>query len=248
MAGTAKSLCRQWRDTQHNIPCKFLLPGLGRTCIANLHFRNQCSCRWTAGGYPFRPPISGFRHSKLGKIWRCFYVWNRSLLAISLPSFFLVAEIGEILFERTRRPNLWIWFLLQGISTSWIIIFSLPFKLAPSGEGTILNILFASGNFLSLSCTISSTLLIVYQIHNSFSHQGNHSKRRFLHIVDVLVQSAAVYSLALLVSAIATVVLITSGNHPTLPMFELMDYEAGPGVILNFISVCTFGVKIPSNI
>lgn len=66
--------------------------------------------------------------------------------------------------------------------------------------------------------------------------------------MDVLVQSAAVYSLALLVSAIATVVLITSGNHATLPMFEVMDYEAGPGAIFNFISVCTFGVEIPSNI
>ena len=49
---------------------------------------------------PFR-----FRHLKLGKIWRCFYAWNRSLLAISLPSFFLVAQTGEISFERTRGPN-----------------------------------------------------------------------------------------------------------------------------------------------
>jgi len=46
-----------------------------------------------------------FSHLKLGKIWRCFYVWNRSLLAISLPFFFLVVETGEISFERTRRPN-----------------------------------------------------------------------------------------------------------------------------------------------
>ena len=38
-------------------------------------------------------------HSKLGKIWRCFHMWDRSLRAISLPSFFLVAETGEILFE-----------------------------------------------------------------------------------------------------------------------------------------------------
>ena len=49
---------------------------------------------------PFR-----FSHLKLGKIWRCFHVWGRSLLAISLPFFFLVAETGEISFERTRSPN-----------------------------------------------------------------------------------------------------------------------------------------------
>ena len=46
-----------------------------------------------------------FRHSKLGKIWRCFHMWNRSLLVISLPFFFLVAETGEISFEGTRSPN-----------------------------------------------------------------------------------------------------------------------------------------------
>ena len=49
---------------------------------------------------PFR-----FRYLRLGKIWRCFHVWNRSLRAISLPFFFFVAEIGKISFERTRSSN-----------------------------------------------------------------------------------------------------------------------------------------------
>ena len=40
---------------------------------------------------PFR-----FSHLKLEKIWRCYYAWGRSLFAISLPFFFLVAETGEI--------------------------------------------------------------------------------------------------------------------------------------------------------
>jgi len=43
-----------------------------------------------------------FSHLKLGKMWRCFHVWGRSLLAISLPFFFLVAETGEISFEITN--------------------------------------------------------------------------------------------------------------------------------------------------
>ena len=49
---------------------------------------------------PFR-----FSFLKLGKMWRCFHVWDRSLLAISLPFFFLVAETGEISFERTTNSN-----------------------------------------------------------------------------------------------------------------------------------------------
>ena len=46
-----------------------------------------------------------FRHLKLGKIWRCFHMWDQSLRAISLPSFFLVAETGEVFFEGTRNSN-----------------------------------------------------------------------------------------------------------------------------------------------
>ena len=49
---------------------------------------------------PFRS-----NHLKLGKIWRCFYLWDRSLLIIFLPFLFLVAETGEISYKRTRSPN-----------------------------------------------------------------------------------------------------------------------------------------------
>ena len=49
---------------------------------------------------PFR-----FSYLKLGKIWRSFHVWDRSLLITFLPFFFLVAETGEISFQRTRTPN-----------------------------------------------------------------------------------------------------------------------------------------------
>jgi hypothetical protein len=50
--------------------------------------------------FPFK-----FSRLILGKIWRCFYVWDRSILAISLLFFLLVAETGEISFERKRSPN-----------------------------------------------------------------------------------------------------------------------------------------------
>ena len=125
---------------------------------------------------------------------------------------------------------------------SWIIFDSVV-KLIPSiRQATIMNDLIAASFFLSFSCTISSTLLIVYRIYNSVSNQGNHSKKRFMHIVDALVQSAAVYSLALLVAAIVLVVLITSGDNYTLPLFAVQNYEGTS--ILFFISVRTFGIQI----
>ena len=101
--------------------------------------------------------------------------------------------------------------------------------------------LLASGYFSSFACTISSTCSIVYRIYNSVSNQDNHSKKRFMHIVDVLVQSAAVYSVALMVSAIATLLLVTTGGDNTLSLFAVINYN---GNILYFVSVRTFGAPI----
>ena len=70
------------------------------SCIAATNILADGLLVSTTFTIPFR-----FSQLKLGKIWRCFHVWDRSLLAISLPSFFLVAETGEISFERTRSSN-----------------------------------------------------------------------------------------------------------------------------------------------
>ena len=106
----------------------------------------------------------------------------------------------------------------------------------------ILDNLLASGYFLSFACTISSTLLIVYQIHNSLSNGEKHSKRRFMHIVDVLVQSAAAYSLTLMVAAIVLVVSVTSEDNFTMSLYAVLNYEAS--AILPFVSVRNFGVQM----
>ena len=106
----------------------------------------------------------------------------------------------------------------------------------------ILNDIYASGLFSSFSCTIASTLLIVYRIYNSLSNQNNHSKKRFMQIVDVLVQSAAAYALALMVTAIAEVVLVSSADNFTVSMYAVLTYESI--AILSFVSVRTLGIQI----
>jgi hypothetical protein len=98
-----------------------------------------------------------------------------------------------------------------------------------------------SGYFATFFSTISSTLLIVYRIYHSLSQEDNYSKKRFLHIVDVLVQSAAIYALALLVVAIVGIVFIASGSPATtLPMFAVQSYECS--AIFFFISVRNLNV------
>ena len=63
-----------------------------------------------------------------------------------------------------------------------------------------------------------------------------------MHIMDVLVQSAAVYSLALLVAAIVATIFATSGDIATVPMYAVLNYEAN--AVLFFVSVRTFGLQI----
>ncbi|KDR71334.1 hypothetical protein GALMADRAFT_144024 [Galerina marginata CBS 339.88] len=63
--------------------------------------------------------------------------------------------------------------------------------------------------FTSLSSSLLATLLIAFRIH-SVSKQNGASKRRFGHIIEIVVQSAAVYSLALLMVGIANILSIPS--------------------------------------
>ena len=65
-----------------------------------------------------------------------------------------------------------------------------------------------------------------------------------MHAVDVLVQSATAYSLALLISAIA--MSVPFRDTPTLSAIAVLYYELS--AILYFVVVCTFGVQILSKV
>ncbi|KDR71336.1 hypothetical protein GALMADRAFT_144025 [Galerina marginata CBS 339.88] len=69
--------------------------------------------------------------------------------------------------------------------------------------------------FTSLASSLLSTLLIAFRIH-SFSKQNGRSKRRFSHIIEIVVQSAAVYSLALLIVGVANAL---PGSSPAIVKF-----------------------------
>ncbi|KDR71343.1 hypothetical protein GALMADRAFT_144030 [Galerina marginata CBS 339.88] len=115
-------------------------------------------------------------------VWRCFFVWNRSLLLC-------LAET-----------------VICGKNAAGI----LPLKIQILGN-TIESALF----FTSLSSSLLATLLIAFRIH-SVSKQDGGSRGRFGHIIEIVVQSAAVYSLA---SLIMGVVLIVPRNSAAMNQF-----------------------------
>ena len=68
-----------------------------------------------------------------------------------------------------------------------------------------------------------------------------------MRIVDVLVQSAAAYSLALMVAAITLILLITAKDNAVgVSLFMVLNY--GTGTILPFVSVRTFGAQTLGNV
>ncbi|KAF8881057.1 hypothetical protein CPB84DRAFT_1751285 [Gymnopilus junonius] len=139
----------------------------------NLHYFNT-------GWKTLFNDICAFLLATLGDgllIWRCFNVWNRSLLVILLPLFLLLSTITIA-------------------SAS---------KLEPSPyQGSILDILTAATFCVTSATTLLTTFLIAYRIY-SFSKQDllKRSRMRFRNIVEILAQSAAGVAPAIMVARLA---------------------------------------------
>ncbi|KDR81224.1 hypothetical protein GALMADRAFT_136254 [Galerina marginata CBS 339.88] len=122
-------------------------------------------------------------------VWRCFNVWNRSVRMITLPLVLVVTETALFL--------------------STVIRLSVE-KLHPK-DPQIINNLDGAGYFVSAATSLLTTLLIAYRIHFIFRHDGA-SRGRFKHLIEILIQSSAVYSLTLLMNAISVILPIDETN------------------------------------
>ncbi|KDR65929.1 hypothetical protein GALMADRAFT_148306 [Galerina marginata CBS 339.88] len=111
---------------------------------------------------------------------RCFHVWGRSIRAVVVPLFLLLVEIALFMF-----------------STICTFIVRIERKQLP------IVVTQSAGYFVSLAATLITTILVAYRIY-SVSRQGGPNEGRFKRLIDILIQSGAAYSLALLVSGITT--------------------------------------------
>ncbi|KAF9473263.1 hypothetical protein BDN70DRAFT_937576 [Pholiota conissans] len=109
-------------------------------------------------------------------IWRCFHLWNRSFRVILIPMFLTVSEAVAATLSPTAV--------------------SLRTRLAKVA---------AAGILLAGSTTIITTALIAYRIYSFLRHQDI-SNRKFNHIIDIVVQSGAIYSLSLLCLGLSNVI------------------------------------------
>ncbi|KDR71435.1 hypothetical protein GALMADRAFT_143712 [Galerina marginata CBS 339.88] len=111
-------------------------------------------------------------------IWRCFFVWNRSRRVILLPTLLLVAEFLLTFAHLT---------LLSLTDTEKIT----------SKDVRLLGHIQVAMLCASFTGSMAATLLIAYKIH-SVTNQEFTPRGRFRHVIEIIVQSAVVYSLALL--------------------------------------------------
>ncbi|KJA17888.1 hypothetical protein HYPSUDRAFT_1000374 [Hypholoma sublateritium FD-334 SS-4] len=121
-------------------------------------------------------------------IWRCYIVWSGSYRAILLPLLLFLVEIGACIAN------------ILEIS----INYSNPDKFAGTPLQVILD---GVGLFTTSALTLITTALIVYRIHSvSQPNLVKYPRNSYGRIIDLLVQSAAAYSLVALIYAVSSVI------------------------------------------
>jgi len=121
-------------------------------------------------------------------MWRCFHVWNRSIRVMALPSLLMFAEIGLFIAAMVFQGR-------YNVSGTPL--------LSEQYIATI-NAVISAQQFVSVAASLVTTLLIVFKVHSVTRANGG-SVLRFKSILDVVIQSSAVYSLAIMMQAISFV-------------------------------------------
>ncbi|PPR03016.1 hypothetical protein CVT26_004543 [Gymnopilus dilepis] len=152
-------------------------------------------------------------------IWRCFHVCGHSLRAILVPSFLLFCEIAIVAFN-------------IAIDLTFLITFGVD-RLNPSdSQIDLFNRLLAVQAFITFATTLSSTSLIAYRIYTTSKNDIPRSSKRLLHhILEILVQSAAVYSLMAIAQAVSSVIPQTASNAASWDAAEIYT-----SILFTFIS------------
>ncbi|KAF8886624.1 hypothetical protein CPB84DRAFT_1964531 [Gymnopilus junonius] len=121
----------------------------------------------------------------------------------------------------------------------------------------ILNRLIAAGLFLTLGTSVITTLLISYRIYSVAGSKDAFpgSRRRFKHIVEILVESAAAYSAATIMLAIVSVLPQTSsafapllGAQDMISVLYIFTAGCAPTVMVARVALADKNTDVPVHI
>ncbi|PPQ78788.1 hypothetical protein CVT25_010661 [Psilocybe cyanescens] len=137
-------------------------------------------------------------------IWRCYHIYGGLRRIIILPLSLFAVEVGLVVTS---------------------IIYYLIVDSNPSQhEVNISNGIQSGVFFASFATSLSTTVLIAHRIYTSSQTIGD-PKKRFIHIIEIIIQSAAIYSTVLLVAAI-TAVIPDGDSWPSPAIFALASYSS----------------------
>lgn len=104
---------------------------------------------------------------------------------------------------------------------------SVPSDYSPNQIQT-LNKLIGASTFITFGTTLVVTFLISYRIHSTSKQNlpRGGSRLRFKHILEILIQSAAIYSLAAAASATATIIPLPLESNGALRVLTAQVYTS----------------------
>ncbi|KAF8186711.1 hypothetical protein BJ912DRAFT_1143785 [Pholiota molesta] len=155
-------------------------------------------------------------------IWRCFFIWGRSFLVVLVPSFLLIIEIGLFLVQPVLRAT---------YNSS---------AVSPTLAATF-NDLVAAAYFTTFATSLITTALIGYRIY-ACSSQTGFSRRLYINILDIVVQSGAVCSLTALATAISSV--LPGGSDARNPRFCAQNYVQDLSVYVSGLSATIMVARV----
>lgn len=103
-------------------------------------------------------------------------------------------------------------------------------NLVTQKQSRIFDAILSTANFISVGTTMVGTFLISYRIYSVRKHTGN-SVQRFRHILEIVIESSAMYSLSLLVEAIAEILYIDAALAT--PIFAAVSYSSALGFVIS---------------
>ncbi|PPQ68993.1 hypothetical protein CVT26_001927 [Gymnopilus dilepis] len=144
-------------------------------------------------------------------VWRCFQVWDCSWKVVAVPIFLWILEIAAGIMLALVAPSLG--------------------SVESTNHATIGNIVSTALAFLTVATTATTTILIAYRIISCAKDIENRTRFRF--ILEVIIQSSAVYATLFLIEGILSLPVLSSSPNlraPTVGVYITPFITVVPGL------------------
>ncbi|PPQ78255.1 hypothetical protein CVT25_011714 [Psilocybe cyanescens] len=152
------------------------------------------------------------------KIWRCLHVWNRSYRVILIPLILYIGEIGQCMSCPSYNISSDMISPLGIFVAAMIILFIMSAGSTPS-QSMLPNNVQSAGYFLSAATSLTATVLIGSRVKAVTNEGTSEASGQFKNILEIMIQSVAIYSLAIIMQAIS-VVIPNDGTTPQLTALQ----------------------------